>query len=298
MIDLDGDALDEQFSRLHLEMIRYARSWWIDDENARSRWESDAELYDRLYGLVESGGVIQTADVHRTAEKVWLYPRPAMHAEIVGNLLQGCRPVDKNDRPPAFLLFGGPGSGKSTSLRPLVSRAGMVAPMPLDADDVRVALPEYAGGQGSEIVQEECSFVTYGELRETFLSGTPNHAGVCIDVIGDPQYSLDDWRALDQAGYRVYALVAECPIEQAVERIKRRAVESGRIVDIEFARNVGDRPRKALDALVLAHEAGEIDLAGWGVFDSSNAQLRGAPTVIDGDGTFGSVGSAAVKLAA
>ena len=297
VIDIDGDALDEQFDRLKLGMIRYARSWWIEDEGARARWEADPALYSHLYAQVQSGRMVRTADVHRTPGKAWLHPRPVIHSAIVSKLLQGCEPVVDTDRPPAFLLFGGPGSGKSSSLRPLVSRAGTVAPVPLDADDVRVELPEYAGGPGSEVVQEECSFVTYGELRETFLSGTPNHAGVCIDIIGDPQYVLDDWRSLDRAGYRVYALVAECPIDQAVERIKRRAVQTARIVDVEFAKTVGDRPRKALEALLLAHDAGDVELAGWGVFDTSDSQFKGAPTVIDGDGTFGSVGSAAMKLA-
>jgi hypothetical protein len=296
VIDLGGEALDEQFDRLKSDMTQYGLSWWTTDLDARARWKSDSALYGRLHALLKRGRAIRTADVYQV-DVAWVDPRPVIHTEIVTKLLGECHSFVDAPRPPAFLLFGGPGSGKSSSLRPLISRPGMVAPVPLDADAVRVELPEYKDGRGSGIVQDECAFITYGELRETFLAGTPNPAGVCIDLIGDPEYSVKDWWRLDRAGYRVYALLAQCPLEQAIERIKRRAVETGRIVDLDFARKVGDRPRKALDALLDADRHGTIDLAGWSVFDTSDSAFPGAPTVVEGDGSFGSVGAAATKVA-
>ncbi|MCD5421424.1 zeta toxin family protein [Rhodococcus pyridinivorans] len=296
VLDFEDEALDERFSQLREDVEQYEESWWIHDEWARKIWSNEPALLKVLSSRTLEGHVVQTIDVHR-AGPTWRHPRPALHKQIVTSVLREYLPTPDMDRPPAFLLYGGPGSGKSSSLRPLVQKPGMSIALPLDADDVRVELPEYAGGRGSAVVQEECAYVTYGELRSTCLMGNPNQHGICIDAVGDPKWSVGDYHQLNEAGYRVYALVAQCPLDQAVRRIKRRAIETGRFVDVEFAQSVGDRPKRALDALLAAQSKGEIHLAGWGLFDTSDGQPRGAPLVLDGDGTFGSAGAAAVRPA-
>ncbi|QYB01429.1 zeta toxin family protein [Rhodococcus sp. USK10] len=296
VLGFEDETLDEEFSRLREDVEQYEESWWIHDEWAKKIWSNESALLKTLKSLALDGHVVQTTHVHR-AGSAWRQPRPSLHERVVAGLLSTYTPAVEQDRPPAFLLYGGPGSGKTSSLRPLIQQPGMDVALPLDADEVRIELPEYAGGLGSEVVQEECSHITYGELRSRCLSGEPNQRGICIDAVGDPEFSLRDFHQLDQAGYRVYVLVAQCPIDQAIRRIKKRAIDTGRFVDVGYVESVGGRPKRALDAILAAQAQGEVQLAGWGIFDTSDGHSGIAPLVLDGDGTFGSAGAAAVRPA-
>lgn len=162
------------------------------------------------------------------------------------------------------VIIGLPGSGKSTVLRPLVAKVNVSASQIVDADAVRVLFPEYAGGMGSDVVQIETVYVSYGEL---FNRAVATGSDLIVDTVG----RIDHFRQYRNAlpGYEVHVLCTELPLEVAVERVKRRAVESGRFVREEVVRSAYGRSRATFDAVVSQQLADE-----WALIDTSGSPPR------------------------
>lgn len=272
---LNISELDAAVDARRRAVEAYGLTWWIDEAGAQRRVSPVPGLRQALTDRLLAGVEVQTSDVYRQGAS-WAEPRPALHKILLAGVLPAVRP-QPTPGTPAFILFGAPGSGKTSTLRPRLlkadARTGRDPSLPLlalDADEIRVRFPEYADGLGSLVVQNETSYVTYGTLRRLALGGAPWAGGLCIDVVGDPAHAAEDVRALDGHGYRVHVLLATCPTEERLVRIERRALTSGRYVSLEFAASVGDRPLRAYEAAKLeAQRLGVLD--GWLHMDTSGA---------------------------
>ncbi len=133
-------------------------------------------------------------------------------------------------------------------------------------------------------MQDETSYVTYGSLRRLALGDTPWQGGLCLDVVGDPAHAAEEVRSLAARGYRLHLLLATCPLEERMERIKRRALTSGRFVSLEFAASVGDRPLRAYEAAKAeADRLGVLD--GWVHVDTSDG-FPSAQRILDAGGSL------------
>lgn len=254
----------------------YQRSWWHADPAVRDAADADLDLA-RL--LASGPALLRTDDVY--GPKGWAV-RARLHDRLVAGQLGSGPPPP---RPEAFFTIGCMGSGKTTVLRPLVDayravvlgRAmgtlGRVA-----ADEVRMALPEYADGLGSEVVAAEAFFLTYSKV---FPAARASGLDVVFDTIGRKvppagevsfRSSLDDLRA---AGYTVHVLLVETPFDQCVSRARRRALtEDGRLVPLAAQQDVYDQPAQCLASLLADNVVDE-----WARIDGSGSAA--APPMID-----------------
>lgn len=225
-----------------------------------------------------------TTRLYETGVGQWAPERKREHRNVLGGLL---RPAVGPGA--VYVLLGLPGSGKTSVLRPAVLAHSGVPPLVSDADEVRVALPEFRRGLGSAILQEETAALVYGATGYPPGGGLQDRVlaagGVALlDVVGDPRYLPATVAACRSWGSRVFLLLAECPTEACVERAMRRAVIDGRYVPLDYIRAKEGVPRQALD---VALAEGPVD--GWAVVDTSGAPAR----LLDGDGAFSAVLAAA-----
>lgn len=284
----------------------YGRTWWRNNDAALEvicDQSAHPGLAEELItrSLTER---VSTTDIYVTGydeaeAPVYLAPRRQLHAGIIdtcvphvalsGTNLDGAARADpdlgESSLPPtAYFTIGGPGAGKSTYLRSLVQRhrvqtvvaqqpAGVLGPCSLiDADTVREALPEYAGGLGSLVVSDESYDITYGPL---FAAALDLGCDLVYDTIGRAG-SFDSYLGrLVAAGYRVHAVHAAAPTETCQARADRRAVEeNGRVVNGDFIRRAVAECAETLDLLVAD---GRLD--GWAKYDTTDLDN---PRFLDG----------------
>lgn len=142
-----------------------------------------------------------------------------------------------------MIVLGPPAAGKSTIADPLAREFQALI---VDSDMAKVELPEYAGGIGATAVHQESDLIAGAVFKRTIVNGD----NIVLPVLGK---TLDNLRArlklLKRAGYRVHLVLAEIPIEKAVNRAIARFRTEGRFVDPEFVWSVGNRPAENYEAL-------------------------------------------------
>lgn len=151
-----------------------------------------------------------------------------------------------------------------------------------DADAIRLALPEYAEGLGSTVVQLETVQVTYGEAPHLRGDGRQDRVlarggDVLVDVIGDPEFLPRTVAALREQGRDSYLLVAACDPMVCRRRVMERALGNGRFVPVELVDAKVGVPDAALEAAVATGA-----VAGWARVDTEHQPGR----VLATDGAF------------
>ncbi|KQP63742.1 zeta toxin family protein [Nocardioides sp. Leaf285] len=194
-----------------------------------------------------------------------------LQAELLAQMDETDAGADGGDVESIYFLLGLPGSGKSSSLRPIaVQHAGLGGVPPVvDADAVRVRFPEYADGLGSGVVQAETAVLTYGrgyrwgEGRQgrVLLGGAPV---IMLDTIGDAEHLPRTIARAVELGRRVYVLRTDCPVEVCRERAMRRALDNRRVVPLELIDAKAGVPEHAFEAAVAT---GVVD--GWAVVNTA-----------------------------
>jgi adenylate kinase family enzyme len=201
--------------------------------------------------------------------------REQLRAEIADRLYgAGAAAKDRQ----AVIVLGPPAAGKSTIAAPLAREYQALV---VDSDMAKVELPEYAGGIGATAVHDESDLITGAVFKRTVVNGD----NIVLPVLGK---TLDNIRTriklLKRAGYRVHLVLAEIPIEKAVNRAIARFRAEGRFVDPEFVWSVGNRPAETYEA--LKKEANSY--ARY-----SNDVPKGArPRLIEESGQHGKAGTA------
>lgn len=256
----------------------HRRSWWKDDPDVAAFVRADPDLLDRA-----DDGALSTADVHYRGRDpydrsptLWTPQRQALHEQLAqAHVGLGDAPA----QPLVYLTIGPMGAGKTSRLRPLVHAhrrsRGLTDPASLSrvtADDVREALPEYAGGLGNEIVTPECFDVAYGPVFEAVLRAGHD---VVFDTIGTLNAAGDVTagqllRRLRDTGYLIDVLLAHAPLAVCVDRARARALsDNGRLINVEQHEITHEQPARVLRRLLE-----EADLVReWAVLDTYSADV-------------------------
>lgn len=271
-------ALDDAYRERLRRLAAYEVEWWLSDPWVADAVAGDPGLANEIVRIA-AVRTVQTIDVHK--RPTWSLRRALLHAMLLADLQTKVTPG-----PPiaAVLTLGLPASGKSSMLRRIARAwAGSPEAAVLDADALRVRLPEYGDGRGSGVVQDETADVTYGPYYERLLDGpATEHPFLVVDTVGDPVHLPATARRLRTAGWPVAALLTQLPIDEALARARARAVDDGRIVDEGYLRDRHGVPALGLRSLL---DAGLLD-AGWAVIDTSVPPGE-PPRVLEGDGRFG-----------
>jgi hypothetical protein len=209
----------------------------------------------------------------------WRPARLKLQGEVIDDLLRHIPAPTAT--PVAVFLLGLPASGKTSVLKRigrgyLADHDGGQA-VTRDADEVRVRMPEYEDGYGSQVLQQEVADVTYGNATHAL----PRESHLLIDVVGDPQWLPREVEHFSRLGRTIVVLCSDIPIAVAEQRAKERALTDGRYVPIAYLRSCVGRPQAALQNALATSLVDH-----WAIIDTK----RSVPSVIDGDGHFGPVG--------
>lgn len=275
--------VDAAFRKYEVEIRAHGLDWWTRDSRVEEVLARHPELVDPLAERAMKGESIETKDIHYIdPSSGWRPTRQTMHDELVASLFG--RHFATVINPAAIFLLGLPGSGKSTVLKRIakgyLNELGNEHAVARDADEVRIRLPEYSGGRGSQIVQSEVVDITYGQATHAL----PDDGHLLIDLVGDPSWLPREVEYFAQQDRTIVMLCSELPIEIAEQRAKERALRDGRYVSIAYLQSCAGRPRAALES---ALETALVD--HWALIDTAGS----APRVIDGDEYFGSPGDTA-----
>lgn len=252
-------------SRADLEQAtaEYERSWWRDDAGVGQRCAEVADLDDRL-GRIAADDAVTTDHVYLVGHQ-YHDSRSPLHDAAVTDCVPA---IDQVEDPAAFFVVGCPGVGKTTVLRPIALRVRSLLgrdspPATIDADRVRQALPEYAGGLGSMVVQEEAFKVTYERILPEALH---RRLDMMYDTIGKLGSIRGPLELLQSAGYEIHFIVGRAPVDVCVGRAERRALsEDGRLVSPGLIASTFDAGAEALTSLL---EDG-FPLSSWAVVDTA-----------------------------
>ena len=276
-------SIDEAaFEAYSEEVDVYERTWHTEPvEPQRSFLATRPHLKAALFLRAVEGKRTFTRDVYAEND-IWTRERRDLQSQLLAKRLENDHPT-----PPApeavYFLIGLPGSGKSTALRPLaLAHAGLAAGMVMvsDADELRASFPEYVGGRGSGVVQDECSDLMYdrqiGAGPEAGLQGAILNSGhtTIVDVIGSPDYLPPLVRRLRRMGRRVYVLQTSCETSTCIARAKERALATGRLVPPDLILAKDGVPEKTLEATKMTTK-----LSGWAVVDTNGSE----PQILDSE---------------
>lgn len=151
-----------------------------------------------------------------------------------GNVVQGRQ---------ATIILGPPAAGKSTIANRIAQSRGAAI---IDSDEVKKILPEYRDGIGANAVHEESQAVMAFVLRKAVINGD----NIVIPKVGKSVGSIDLLvKELKEDGYSVNLLNVAVPSDTAYVRMISRFVNTGRLINPEYFRAIGDNPTKTYQAL-------------------------------------------------
>lgn len=175
------------------------------------------------------------------------------------------------------IVLGGPASGKSQVVKPLVDQHGS---MVIDSDIYKEKIPEYAGGLGAAAVHKESSNIVEGAILDKALKAGDN---IVYPRLGKNPKEIK--RLIDlfnENGYEVHLHNVELPVAKAMERSITRFQEHGRFVDPLFVKQVGLQPRETYGMLKT-----DKGVKTYGSY-SADVPKGKAPEVIERSGEAGS----------
>jgi predicted kinase len=143
----------------------------------------------------------------------------------------------------AIIILGPPAAGKSGTAEPLARafRAAIV-----DADDAKLAIPEYQGGLGTHAVHEESSAMS----KDVAVGLLADGANVILPKVGQTETSIRRaMQGLREMGYKVDLVHVAATPEISGRRNIKRMLDTGRLVAPEYIAEIGDKPRETYHLL-------------------------------------------------
>ena len=184
----------------------------------------------------------------------FLPERQAIHMQYFDRILEGKEKPKPNEKLYTF-MGGGPGAGKS-HYRKNSMNLDEKTTIPIDPDDIKGVLPEYAPKNPGR-VHEESSAVAK-QLRGIAID---NGYSIMDDGTGDGSVEsmVKKIKAAKDAGYKVVATYVTTPIEQALKnnKTRTRSVDENMLVNTH-KKISGILPQIAslFDEVVLVHNPG------------------------------------------
>ena len=143
----------------------------------------------------------------------------------------------------AVIILGPPAAGKSTIANPIARKMGASI---VDADEAKKVLPEYQGGIGANAVHEESSFMSDLLFKALMEEGD----NLVIPKVGGKVDSIERTISLLKSkGYNVELVDMKVGAAAAMQRMIMRFINTGRLINPEYVKNVGDNPSLTFDAL-------------------------------------------------
>ncbi len=251
-----------------------------------ARKASAAELFAhpdwiKAEKLVDGRAEIETADTYATPEAKAKRRFVFGGEEIIGydaalpRLVAGAKAFAPGGQVAsgkhAVLVIGAPGSGKSTLALRIAARdsSGIV-----DADLVKEALPEYAGGTGTQAVHRESVEISHLVANEFILRGDnfiwprTGHSVASIRRIAE---TLKDY------GYSVDLINVDVSEDEEARRVVKRFLETGRMVQARFLKESPEHAHDSYEELKrdgVADRYAELDATGpwpWPILQDGEA---------------------------
>lgn len=145
----------------------------------------------------------------------------------------------------ADIVIGPPAAGKSSVLANPLSQQHQSRI--IDSDMAKAMLPEYNGGYGAGRVHEESARITEYIMMD---EATANGDNIVIPWVGkSPEKIRSKLKELKQQGYEVYLHLNELDADKAARRAVVRFLETGRFVDPNYVRSVGNKPSEVYEQL-------------------------------------------------
>lgn len=164
----------------------------------------------------------------------------------------------------ATIILGPPAAGKSTIADRIAQARGAAI---IDGDEAKKTLPEYGDGVGAHAVHEEAQDIINMVLERAIDNGD----NLVLPKVGKNLDSIERLISdLKEDGYRVGVINMTVPTDTAYVRMIGRFIETGRLVNPDYFRGIGDSPTRTYEAL---KQKGGLD--GYATIDNSGA--RGAP---------------------
>ena len=175
----------------------------------------------------------------------------------------------------AVIVLGPPAAGKSTYANKIARKLGAAI---IDADDAKKALPEFQGGLGAAAVHEESSRLSDFVRKLITDDGT----NVVIPKVGDNADKIaKQIDKLKSVGYQVTLANMDVTAENALTRMLKRFINTGRLISPGYVRSIGSKPKQTYASL---KQQGKAD--GYAEIDN-NQKLGESPTIKeDPDGIF------------
>lgn len=162
--------------------------------------------------------------------------RKRLHEEIVRMFISDKGLDSDVNELEAILFGGGSGTGKTRIIEKIIGTNGYVL---VDSDKIKELLPEYPKAreqkkpEAADIVHEESSDIAQLLLETSIHSkepiiydGTMKNAKKYVNII----------KRLKAKGYTIQMVIVDADIEVAYDRVKKRFVETGRLVEYDLVK--------------------------------------------------------------
>lgn len=228
-----------------------------------------AGLFTPGIGLVNPNGndtheMYTHSSDDQDADPQYSKERDALHQYLLDENMGQAR---SDATPVAVFAAGGSGVGKSSMVYAMLAKE-ISRMVHIDPDMYKIRLPEYQQMRDTDInqaavhVHEESSYLA----KRTLDLAITNKLNLIYDsTFSNVPYLARKIQELKTAGYYVMIFYADCPFDVAMDRVYKRAQETGRMVPPEVVQQTHNQSIKGFNALKkMADKTLVFDTSGTG----------------------------------
>lgn len=169
------------------------------------------------------------------------------------SFLNGAKNVPKDFR--ADIVLGLPGAGKSTgAINAIKNEFGSFE---FDNDEIKKLIDGYDDGRGADYVHKESKNVQDLALNSFLKNGKFNGTNIAIPIVGSDLGKVEKQiDKLKTAGYNVHIHYVHTSNSESINRVAKRAIETGRYVPLDKIAKYGNKPQETFNSLIKGAEKG------------------------------------------